>query len=430
MRVVASKRLAVLAVLLLAGGLLAACGRGSGPGEGGDEIRIGVLGPMEFVQGQHHWNGATLAAEEINAAGGVKVGDKTYTIRVLKYDTDEIRNPQAAVSAVERAITQDDVHFLVGGFRSEAVLAMQEVAMDHKRIFLGAGAAHPELTERVRKDYQRYKYWFRVSPYSSVYLGQATFLQLAMVADAVRRELGVARPKVALLFEQAVWADPIVQVAPQQLARMGLELVGTWRPSQTATDLTAELNAIRQSGAHIIFTGLSGPVGIPFARQWGELKIPAAPVGINVEAQKKGFWEATGGNGNYIVTYNTYGRVKITDKTIPFFDKYVQRFGEFPTYNAGTYDAIYILVEAIQRAGTLDADKLVSELEKTDFQGTAGRVVFDKNHDLTFGPGYSTGIATQWIDGELKVVWPNGWQGVRYEGTVDYQLPPWMKMGS
>ncbi len=47
-------------------------------------IKIGVIGPMNFVQGKHHWNGATLAAEEINAQGGIQVGNKKMKIELVK----------------------------------------------------------------------------------------------------------------------------------------------------------------------------------------------------------------------------------------------------------------------------------------------------------------------------------------------------------
>ncbi|MHC4478406.1 MAG: ABC transporter substrate-binding protein, partial [Planctomycetota bacterium] len=162
------------------------------------------------------------------------------------------------------------------------------------------------------------------------------------------------------------------------------------------------------------------------AKQWGELKVPAAAVGINVEAQKDGFWEATGTKGNYTMTMNTYARVKITDTTIPFFDKYRKKFGEAPNYNAGTYEVVYILKEAIERAGSLDADKVVAELEKTDRNGTQGRLIFTKDHDVTWGPGYITGLGTQWQDGKNVAVWPVNWEGVTYEGAVPYKLPPWV----
>ena len=120
-----------------------------------------------------------------------------------------------------------------------------------------------------------------------------------------------------------------------------MELVGVWRPSPVATDVTAELSAIQKSGANLIFTIFSSSVGITFARQAGELKIPALQVGINVEAQKDGFWEATKGMGNYVFTMNTYTRgVEYNELTKPFVEGYYKRFGEVPTYTADTHTAI------------------------------------------------------------------------------------------
>ena len=397
-------------------------------------IRIGVIGPMTFIPGEHHWHGAVMAQDEINKAGGIKVGEVARPIELIKADSNEILSVPDAATAMERAITVDKVDFLVGGFRTEAVLAMQDIAMDNNKIFLGCGASHPELCMRVAQDYDRYKYWFRVTPINANYLGQVNFLLFGTVAAIVQQGLGIEQPKVALMMEKAVAAEPLVQAAHALAPKLGVEIVGDWRPSPTATDVTAELSAIKAAGAQLILTYFSGPVGIPYAKRWGELQIPAASVGINVEAQKMGFWEATGGKGNYELTMNMYARVKQTDKSIPFYDKFVKDRGEFPTYNAGTYDAIYILKDAIERAGSLDADAIVAELEKTDYLGAAGRVVFmprdtDTPHDVTWGPGYVTGLGTQWQDGELKCVWPplgGLWQGITYEGTVPYQLPPWV----
>jgi len=398
-------------------------------------IKVGVIGPMQFVQGEHHWYGATMAAEEINAAGGVMIGDEAYTIELIKTDSNEILNPADAASAMEQLITVDGAHFAVGGFRTEGVFAMQEVAMDNKTIFLGCGAATEELCTRVAEDYDRYKYWFRVTPFSNVNLVSNSLLTLGLAGGIMQKGLGLPGPlKVAIVAEKATWADAMVAAYQQYIpAMLKMEVAGVWRPSNTATDVTAELTAIEDSGAHLILTVLSGPVGIPFARQLGELEIPAASVGINVEAQKDGFWEATDGYGNFETTLNTYAEgLAITEKTVPFFNKFMERFGQTPTYNAGTYDALYVLKEAIERADSLDADAVVSALEKTDTTTTAGRVVFmgkdtKTPHDVTYGPGYVTGIATQWQDGEMKAVWPNlgvgEWEGITYEGVVMWQIP-------
>jgi branched-chain amino acid transport system substrate-binding protein len=391
-----------------------------------DPIKIGVIGPMQFTQGKGHWNGATLAAEEINKAGGISVKGTKRPIELIKVDSNEFLSIPDATNAMELAISKYKADFVMGGFRTEAVLVMQDIAMDNKKIFLGCGAAHPELCTRVTKDYNRYKYWFRITPINSKHLVAVDFILLDMVAKAISKELGIPKVKVAIVAEKAAWADPMVKIAQANLPKMGMEVVGVWRPSPTATDTTAELSAIQRAGAHIIFTTFSSSVGIPLAKQAGELKIPAAVAGINVEAQKDGFWKATGGKGNYGLTINTYARVKITPKTIPFFDKYLKQFKEAPNYTAGTYDAVYMLKDAIEKAGTLDADKLVPVLEKTDMVDTAGRFVFTKDHDVTWGPGFVTALGTEWQDGKNVCVWPNGWKGVKYEGTVDYKLPPVM----
>jgi branched-chain amino acid transport system substrate-binding protein len=123
-------------------------------------IKIGVLGPMSQPQGQYHWMGAEMARDTINKAGGVSVGGKKMQIELVRGDTNEHQSIPDATNAIERVITRDKVDFLVGGFRSEAVLAMQEVAADYKKIFLGAGSAHPQLAQRVEQNYERFKYWF------------------------------------------------------------------------------------------------------------------------------------------------------------------------------------------------------------------------------------------------------------------------------
>jgi branched-chain amino acid transport system substrate-binding protein len=157
-------------------------------------------------------------------------------------------------------------------------------------------------------------------------------------------------------------------------------------------------------------------------------------VGINTEAQKDDFLAATGGHGEYETTVNSYARVEITDETMPFYDGYVARFGQIPIYTAGTYDAIVILEEAIQRAGTLDRDALVAALEETDLICPSGRVAFmgtetETPHDVTWGADYVTGVGVQWQGGNLECVWPDlggALDPVFYNGTVGYAMPPWL----
>jgi branched-chain amino acid transport system substrate-binding protein len=405
----------------------------------GQEIKIGVIGPMKFVQGIGHWNGAVMAADEINAKGGVKVGDKMMKIKLIQADSNEFINVTDATNAMERLITKEKVDFVVGGFRTEAVLAMQDIAMDRRVIFIGCGAAHEELCTRVAKYYDQYKYFFRMTPFNSGFLVKAAFSHVAAVAAEIKEQLGIDKIKVAFVAEKAQWADPMVPAVQAVLPKMGMELVGVWRPSPVATDTSAELSAIQRSGAHIIFEVFSSSVGIPFARQAGELKIPAIQVGINVEAQKEDFWKATRGMGNYVITSNTFARgLEQNEKTKDFVEGYIKRFGEVPTYTTGTYDAIrFALVDTIEMIGTLNTDKIAEALENRVYKSTTSTIKYMKDnlgrplHDIQWGPGYSTGIATQWQDGKSVGVWPNHWKpapgvDVTYKGVQPIKLPPWM----
>lgn len=395
-----------------------------------ESIKIAALGPMKIIPGESLWHAAQMAAEEINDAGGVLVAGEYRPIEIIKTDTNEEVSVTDAVAAVEKAITVDKVDFLVGTHRTESTLAMQDVAMKYKKILIVTGAASPIICVRVAEDYDKYKYTFRTW-INSAFMGRGLFAHLADVSAIVKEELGIEKPKVAVFSEKLVWADPVVAAVEALAPGMGMELVGVWRPSATATDVTAELSAIQASGAHIIFTATSGTMGVVACKQWGELEIPAAMCGGHSHACVKAYWDATGGYGNYVSTFAGMGPAKITDKTLPFWNKFVERFDEFPGYESSTYDAVYILKEAIERAGTLDADAVVAELEKTDYIGAFYRIAFfpkgdDFAHDLKWGPGYATGVVFQWLDGDVKVVWPYGWEGITYEGSQKYQLPPWV----
>jgi len=412
----------------------------SGSVWGADTIKIGVIGPMQFVQGKGHWNGATMAADEINAKGGVAVGGKKMKIELVKADSNEFINVTDATNAMELLCTRDKVDFIVGGFRTEAVLAMQDIAMDSKKIFIGCGAAHPELCTRVAENYDRYKYFFRGTPFNSNFLVKTCFIQMAYVGGVLKQQLGLEKIKVAIVAEKAVWVDPMIAAAEGFIPKMGMEVAGVWRPSPVATDVTAELSAIQSSGAQMVLALFSSSVGIPFARQAGELKIPAAIVGINVEAQKSGFWQATQQMGNYVTTINTYCEgVEYNDLTKPFMDEYIKRYNEPPTYTADTYTAIiYALVPAIEKVGSLDPDKLVAFMETDEHLVPSGKAAYMKDdkgrhlHDLVWGPGYLTALGVQWVDGKQVGIWPYKWKAsetapeITYKGIVPYTIAPWV----
>ena len=376
-------------------------------------IKIAIIGPMAFVQGEHHWAGAEMARDEINKAGGINVGGKRMQIELVRADSNEMSSIPDATNAMERVITRDKVDFVIGGFRSEAVLAMQEVAMDYKKLFLGVGSAHSKLGLNVEQNYDRYKYWFRVAPTKDLDLGRTLFAILNTIAQQVRTELKADQPKVAILAEKAIWNEGIVAALQKNLPAMKMEVVGLWQPSAVATDVTAELSAIDRAGAQIVFTALSGPVGISVGRQMGERNMKAVAFGINVEGQKDEFWQATASKANFVSTLDTYSDAETTPKTAAFMKAFRDRFKKSPTYTAATYDAIMLLKEAIEKEGTANADKLVGYIEKVEYVGSGAVISFDKRHDLNWAVGKTTGVAVQWQDGKKVPFWPPTAKGVQ-----------------
>ncbi len=419
-------------------------------------IKIGVM-RNKLIQGQGMEEGAVLAVEEINGNGGVLVNRTTGERRnIVLYFGDEGTEPTTGKAEIERLITVESVDFILGGFRTEIVYPMREVAMDYKKIFIITGASTTELLncfgsltvetpceKCVKCDYERYKYAFRVMPpNSSLLFGGALvpFIKGHVLPDILggTEESPV---KIAGVIEALTWTDLLdwyFTEVPTLVTGLKGRIVYYARPSATETDFTAILTKIRDSGAELIIHVFSGEAGVAFIKQWGEMQIPAIPIGVNVLGQETDHWTKTGGKCEYEAFLSSPVRANITEKTIPFWEAYVERWGHDPVYTSfGTYDAVYLLKEAIEEAEALDSDTIVAEMENTDRISLSGRFKFTSTHDVLVDPSYTvdpTGryhwvttkyvqpLIVQWRSpGERVVVFP-----FNQMYTVDLQLPPWM----
>lgn len=370
-------------------------------------IKIGVLAPFKLTPGRDIREAATLAVEEINETGGI-LGRR---LELVFAETEA--NPEKGKTAVERLLFVDKVDAIIGTHRSEVALAVQPIVMENKKIFLATGTASPLLSDRVLENYARYKYYFR------------TFLNSNQMAEQMIHQLKdmmatYAMDKVALVAETAVWVEPIVEALKKEL---GPKLVVATRPSTTARDFSVELSKIRNAGAEIIFTIFSADAGLPFCRQWADRQIPALVTGYTVMAQSDRFWEQTEGRAQAYMTWKHGVRAPISPKTIPYWDRFEKKYGHIPgAYtNFATYDGVYILADAIKRAGGLDPEALVHALEETNYVGVSGRIRFLKRHDPEAGTDFVPFTYVQWQDGRLVTVWPPKMK------TGDFVFPRWMK---
>jgi branched-chain amino acid transport system substrate-binding protein len=184
----------IMASLLIVGLVLAGCGGAPAQQEEEEEeenyITVAVCGSMTDTTGLNAWDGASMAAEELNAAGGVTVGGTTYMVQLVQVETREaIEGEDGSTGTANLQAVIDDVDFCVGGFRTEVHAVYREVAMDAQKIFMNCGAGTDFLEFSVVEDYDKYKYWFRVTPYSSPFLVQSCLKMTATMGNILKATL-------------------------------------------------------------------------------------------------------------------------------------------------------------------------------------------------------------------------------------------------
>jgi branched-chain amino acid transport system substrate-binding protein len=365
-----------------------------------EPIKIGVIAEAQAVAGASIPQAAQLAADEINAAGGVN-GRK---IEIVAYDNHS--SAAESVRAFQRAATEDHVNAVIASYISEVVLALEPWTGRLKTVMVTPGAASDVITQNIAKDYNNLKYTFH---------GYLTSTSLADQVCAAAKDLLVddLHMKTAVVMsEDAAWTTPLDAEYIKCLPEMGLKVLDHIRVSPDTTDFTPIYNKIEGEKPDVMITGISH-VGVQPTVQWKQQEVPVPMLGISSQATNSSFWNDTNGAVEGVLYQGVSGPdVAVTPKTLPFVNAFKAKFGNFPSYCGYTaYDEVYYIADAIKRAGSTDPDKLVDALEKTDYVGTIGRVQFKGKdspnpHALKVGPDTITGLMLQWQDGKQVNLWP------------------------
>lgn len=362
-------------------------------------LRIGVIAEQENPLGQGITQAAELAADEINAAGGID-GRK---IELMKYD--DHASAAEGVRAFQRAAKDDHVVAVVGSFLSEVNLALMPWAARLHMPYIGGGAAN-EIGEMVHKDYARYKYVFQQTN-NSYYLGR---IACDIAHDTLVKPYGFKTAVV--LSEDAAWTKPLDQAYAECLPKAGLKVVDVIRFAPDTTDFSPIFSKIESLHAQVIMAGMAH-TGLKPTVQWHDQHVPAILAGIDLQAGSSDFWAKTNGAVQDVITWNTGAPdAALTPRSVPFEKAYTKRFGGVPTLESYmTYDSMYALKQAIERARSTQPDALVAALEKTDLVGVMGRVEFygpnDRfAHDVKYGADLVSGVGFQWQNGKQVAIWP------------------------
>jgi branched-chain amino acid transport system substrate-binding protein len=363
-------------------------------------IKIGVIAEAQAVAGSSIPSAAQIAADEINAKGGVD-GRK---IEIVSYDNHS--SSAESVRAFQRAVNEDHVNAVIASYISEVVLALEPWAGRLKTVMITPGAASDVITANIAKDYEHNKYTFHG------YLTSGALSRL--VCDAGKDMLvdGLKMKTAVIMSEDAAWTGPLDAGYVECLPKIGLKVLDHIRFSPDTTDFTPIFNKIEGEKPDVIITGISH-VGTQPTVQWKSQQVPIPMFGIASQATNSTFWKDTNGATDGVLYQGVSGPdVAVTPKTLPFVEAFQKKYGNAPSYAGYTaYDDVYIIADAIHRAGSTDSDKLVAAMEKTDYVGTIGRVEFlpegDPHvHGLKTGAGFITGLMLQWQNGVQVNLWP------------------------
>ncbi|HET8995056.1 MAG TPA: ABC transporter substrate-binding protein [Acetobacteraceae bacterium] len=365
-----------------------------------EPIRIGVIGEESAVAGASITKAARMAADDINAKGGIG-GRK---VEVITYDDHS--SAAEGVRAFQRAVSQDHVNAVIGSYISEVVLAMEPWSARLHMPFITPGAASNEISQQVHKDYAHYKYTFH-GWLTSAFIAQS-------ICDAEHDILvePLHMKTAVIMSEDAAWTKPLDERFQECLPKAGLKVLDHIRFNPDTTDFTPIFRQIEEKHPDVIITGISH-VGVQPTAQWHDQQVPIPMAGQSSQATTSTFWKDTNGAANGVITASaaTPG-VALSPLTIPFTEAYQKRYGDSPSYSGyAAYDDVHIIAEAVQRAGSTDPDKIVEAMEKTDYVGTVGRIQFygkddPFTHALKYGPGLVTGVTFQWQDGKQVTLWP------------------------
>ena len=377
-------------------------------------IILGVPTSLGFLEGKEGLKAVKLAVEEINKAGGVKVGGEKRPFKVVAIDARGAE-PGVPVSEVIKAhkklILEDHAKFIVfGSFRSEAAIACMDVVGKYKIPMLLGTAMSPVMQKKVVKNYKKYKYTFRVC-LNAVYL----IKYLAGTMVYLNKQFGFN--KVFIMNQDVAWArktgDLMIKLF---FKKAGWQVVGRQAYPTGSNDFSSSLMKAKAKGAQVILPIFDMPQSGILVKQWKSMKIPAVLAGFISPLAGPSAWKVfdkkIAGAVNAIFEIGNIPCAKVP-KSVEFFNKYKAKYGkpiEAGHAPAPGYDMVYLLKAAIEKAGSLDGDKVVAALEKVEMDGAIGHIKFGKDHQVIYGTDpakTAMGCMIQWRkDGTRQIVFP------------------------
>jgi branched-chain amino acid transport system substrate-binding protein len=389
--------------------LLAAAGSAAGKA---DDPQV-ILGAAVSLSGKYSVNGKNtkdgydLAVKRINEMGGVKIGGKSYALKVIYYDDES--TPARGAQLAERLISQDGIKFLLGAYSSGLTKAIAPVTEKYKVPHVEANGAARELFT------QGYRYLFAVLNTSDYYLRDSVNLAAEVAREHGRDPKTV---KIAMAFENDPFSLDMRDGVLEDAKRHGMKILVDDKLPTEINDMSATLTKVKAVKPDILLVSGHEKGATLVVRQTAEMKIDP-PMVATTHCDSAKIAETLTRIAEGVLCSAQWDRhLNYKDKWFGTADQYAQRFEKefgYPTpYQAAeSTAAVLVFADAFERAGSLDPEKVRDALAATDLmtmfapikfdatgKNTAKQMVLYQVRDGTYKVVAPTKVA------ETKLVWP------------------------
>jgi len=376
-------------------------------------IKIGTILPLTgdaAPLGKLGKDAREMAVEEINNAGGIKSLGGAKLELVFG---DSEGKPQVGVSEAERLITQEHVVMLNGAYQSGITLPASEVAERYKIVWLAPVPSDTSITQRG------FKYVFRMADTSAMRVtSQIEFMKY------MKQEYGTDLKTAAIVYENTSWGQGVAAEWKKQLPSAGIQIVVDEPYDKSAADLTPVVTKVKDGKPDVVLMVSYVSDATLLANGFHQQKVtPKLFIGTSGGYADPEYIRNTGDATLGFFDVSAWEQ----DVSRPFSkeinDKFVKKYG-YPLNGEGVkaYTAMYVIADALERAGSTDSEKLRQAFAETNMkegpvQMYTKQIHFDKTQTLP-DPSLIM-VQFQKVNGKVEriTVWPKEVARKKTDGT-------------
>jgi branched-chain amino acid transport system substrate-binding protein len=323
------------------------------------------------TNGKHTKNGYDLAVKRINEMGGVKVGNKTYKLKIKYYDDES--TPARAGQLADRLIKQDGIKFILGPYGSGPTKGMAPITEKYGIPMVEGNGASRALFNKG------YRYLFAVLSTSEKYLAESIHLLAEQFKKAGKDP---ASAKVALAVENDPFSQDIRAGVLEDAKKWGMKVIIDDKLPKELTDMTATLTKVKALKPDLLIVSGHSKGAALAIRQTSQMKVDVPMLALT-HCEAADIVGKFGGDANYTLCATQWAEtMTYKDKWFGFAGDYAKAFkkayGYMPPYQAAESSAsVLVFVDAIERAGSLDPKKVRDALAATNMETFYGHVDFD-----------------------------------------------------